>query len=385
MSLINTMLRDLENRRASELGQRNWQREVRALPPARKPGINWSLRPLLLAIGVVLALVFAYLQFAPKLLTAAPEEVIPAAPPDQLAAPTPRPEIQAIQAIPRSTAKESRKMEAAPRLPRPEAGTEPLTDARQPNLRLLPPLPGAATQIRSPSEKPARPQAPVSAPSVMPDNGEPLAPQSAAERRRKGAPDQISKTQAVPTARERAEIEFRRGQTLASNGQSTEAVAAWQEALAADPRYAQPRQALVRTLIELRRTDEAMAILTEGLEAQPAQIGWALSLARLLVERKDLAGAAKVLARSQPHAGSSADYAGFQGHLDIRLGRFPTAEEHYLTATSLAESQGRWWFGLAQAREAAGRTGEAREDYRRALACGNMPPALVSLAEQKLR
>ena len=49
----------------------------------------------------------------------------------------------------------------------------------------------------------------------------------------------------------------------------------------------------------------------EGLELQPSQIGWAMSLARLQLEQGDLAAAEHTLARSQAHAEGSADYAGF--------------------------------------------------------------------------
>jgi MSHA biogenesis protein MshN len=142
---------------------------------------------------------------------------------------------------------------------------------------------------------------------------------------------------------------------------------------------------LLRQLLDLRKIDEAMTILQDGLEVQPAQTGWAMSLARLQLEQHDVAAADRTLAKSQVYAEASADYAGFQGHLKSRLGAKRAAVTHYQRAARLAPNEGRWWLGMGLAQEADGRAAEARESLRRAIATGNLSVELSAVAEQHLR
>lgn len=369
MSLINTMLRDLENRRASEMGRRDWQREIRALPPARSPSARFDARHWLGAVAGAAVVLLGVWILAPK---------TPVVTVDMLPAPMPLPDLPAAP-LARSTPPQGKN----PSLPAARAG--------KPESRVAT-VPSAVVVS---TEHPVADKTP---PAVVLDDND-ARPLTKAERRRKLAADkaaakeaarmgegeQISKTMTTGSGRERAEAEFRRGQGLAAGGQSGEAVAAWYGALSHDPSYIPARQSLVRVLLETQRSDDAAALLSEGLDAQPNQIAWAMSLARLRVERQDVAGAAKVLARAQAYAGNSADFAGFQGHLAFRLGNFANAAERYQSAVVLAAGEGRWWFGLGQAKEAEGKPGEAQEAYRRALACGNLPASLTALAEQKLR
>ena len=145
------------------------------------------------------------------------------------------------------------------------------------------------------------------------------------------------------------------------------------------------RQLLVRLLLEARQPDEAAKVLQDGLQGQPAQIGWAMSLARLQVDRGDLAGAWQTLDYSSPAAGNNADYQGFMAHVLQRLGRNRDAAKHYQAATRLSPTDGRWWLGLGLALEAEGQSGEAREMFLRARQSGSLGPQLTALIEQKLR
>ena len=63
------------------------------------------------------------------------------------------------------------------------------------------------------------------------------------------------------------------------------------QALQFDPRHAAARQALAALLVELRRLDRAEQVLQQGLELQPGNSGYAMTLARIQVERGDVATA----------------------------------------------------------------------------------------------
>lgn len=128
-----------------------------------------------------------------------------------------------------------------------------------------------------------------------------------------------------------------------------------------------------------------MAVLQAGLNEQPGQSAWAMALARLQLEAGDLAAADRTLARSQPYAEGSAEYAGFQGHLKSRLGAHPMAVGHYQRATRLAPGEGRWWLGLGLALEADGQLPAAKEAFRRSRETGSLSPDLAAIADQHLR
>lgn len=338
MSLINEMLRDLEVRRAGELGRPDLQREIRPLPERRRPSA-WRL-PLLLG-ALSLAIGSAALAWWRVDTWLAGKDVFPAP--------------MLVQAPPAV-------MPSAVPIPEPQA------------------VVGEVSRLAMILENPPRDAPPAPSRSIEPA----LSPKPRAAEA-PSTPGSIEKTVVLGTPREKAEAEYRRAQGLLAAGQAGGAHDALQGALRQDAAYIPARQMLLRILLESRRIDDAMAVLQEGLDLQPAQIGWALSLSRLLVERGDAGGAERVLARSAPYAAGNAEYAGFHGHLLNRTGQFRLAVEQYQTACRLAPADGRWWFGLGQALEGDGHASEAREAFRRALATGNLNADLAVLAEQKIR
>lgn len=344
MSLINDMLRNLEAKRPDDLARQSLQREIRSLPPEKK---GQGKRLLLLSIGG-LAVAGAVAVHQAGLLDAAPPAVAPPPPPPAvLVAPPP--------------------LVAAP-APVPDDAAIPADE----NLRLssnlaVVPLPAAPVLGVPDPVAPSPPAAPAKA--------EP-AP---------AGPVRIEKSPVAATPRDRADAEYRKAEMALASGRSGEALDGMRAALKIDPAYVQVRQALLRQLLDMRRMDDAMAVLQEGVDLMPAQTGWAMSLARLQLEHGDLAAADRTLARSQAYAEANADYAGFQGHLKSRLGAHRQAAAHYQRASRLVPNEGRWWLGLGLALEADGRVPEARDALRRALAAGSLNAELSAVAEQHLR
>lgn len=195
----------------------------------------------------------------------------------------------------------------------------------------------------------------------------------------------IEKTDAQGTPHERADGEYRKAITLVNQGRVDDALAGLRNALRLEPLHQTARQLLVKLLLEAKRSEEAEQALSEGVQRQPAQLAWAMTLARLQVDRGDLASAWQTLNHSQPAAGGNADYQGFSGHVLQRLGRHKEAVERYLAAARLAPDDGRWWLGLGLSLESDGRTGEAREAFEHARKGGNLSAELLALIEQKLK
>lgn len=379
MSLINQMLRDLEERRADELTRQNLQREIRPLPPVGGGGIG---RPVALAAGVLLlacgGVWLAYEEGIPQRLAGSAPQPTPPVP---VTVPPVTPATPPVVALP-VDAMLPREVEAP-------AGADGLrlTLALQSLPSDLPPAAGQPPAVEQPPVPSSTPTPSAAAgdmvrPLPIPANP-PRAVPKAAET--SPTPSSIEKSASLASPRERAEVEYRKAQLAASGGRTGEALDALHAALRQDPGHAPARQSLIRALVEGRRGDEAEVLLREGLELQPAQIGWAMTLARLQVERNDLPAARRTLGASAAYGARSADYQGFFGHIEYRLGHGREAAGLYQTATQLAPGEGRWWLGLGLALDADGHAGEAREAFRRALASGNLNADLAAIAEQKAR
>lgn len=241
---------------------------------------------------------------------------------------------------------------------------------------------------RPPVEKPDEGRAPVdAAPPPRSERGALAAATKKPPVAAPAVPAPIIEKQPSPgfSERDKREADYRRAVALANGGNLQESTDLLLAVLHQDGGHVGARRLLARLLIELRRFDEAAAILAEGLSSQPGQIAWAMTLARLQVERGDLATAARTLQVSQPYAGDNADYLGFHGHVLHRQGQHKAAAEAYQAAARIAPSEGRWWLGLGLALEADARQAEAREAFLRARASGSLNADLVTLVEQKLR
>lgn len=362
MSLINQMLRDLEERRAAAGQPYDLQREIRPLPQARGPR-RWPW----LAAAVALAAigVWGARQYASAppdngagyaLVQSAPD---PATPIAVTVVPQPNGNDGASQGLRLSLG--LRDLPPEPRanpVPATAAETTAVAKVVAPPVAAQPPAPAAAKEVTK--DAPSGQKSPV-------------------------AEGTIEKTVAPASARERAEVEFRRAQAALSAGRTDEAGEALNAALRQDAAHVPARQALIRMYLDGRRTEAAEAALREGLEAAPTQIGWAMTLARLQVERNDLPGANATLSRYAAQGARNADYLGFFGHVQQRLGLYREAAASYQAAVRLAAGDGRWWLGLGLALEADGQTADAREAFRRALAAGNLGAELAAVAEHRLR
>jgi len=373
MSLINQMLQDLEARRATGGPNSGLPNEVRPLPPAPP-----SRAPLIVGAGVlVIALAggfawqMGYLPIAQDLPVATPA-VTPPPLPAAVAAPGLPPQEAAMP---------------SGEQPAPSVASSEDDDGRlrlTTSLRVLPertPSPVSRTTVPASPKAAGSPTAAAVAKSGPAAAAVPPAPH---EPKATG-PVLIEKSAASSSPQERAEGEYRKALASLNAGRSSEALEGLRAALKQDGMHTASRQLLFKLLVESKHLDDAAELLQDGLQAQPGQITWAMSLGRLQVDRGDLPGAWKTLQRSLPAAGGSADYQGFAAHVLQRLGRSKEAAEYYQTATRLMPAEGRWWLGLGLALEADGRIAEAREALLHAKASGTLSNELSTFVDQKLR
>lgn len=374
MSLINQVLQDLDARRATYGTGTNLPNDVRSLP---KPGT--PLLPIVLGvIGlVILAVVvggYAFFQWEARREAAPPAElVVAASPPVSTAPPAPVPSAEQASSVAPLLLSMDGNLRLADTIDSPSAENIEPKVATAPASGKSPAMGAKNTATEKSKTKAVDPQ------SLSPDVA---LPKAAGKSDKK---PMIERTDSIGSPRERAESEYRKAIAAVNQGRMAEALDDLRNALRQDGLHVASRQLLVRLLLESRQPEEAAKVLQDGLQGQPAQIGWAMSLARLQVDRGELTEAWQTLDFSSPAAGNNADYQGFMAHVLQRLGRNRDAAKHYQVATRLSPNDGRWWLGLGLALEGNGQSSEAREMFLRARQSGNLSPQLIALIEQKLR
>lgn len=368
MSVINQMLRDLDERQASEQERAGLPPRLRPLPPS---GARRREARRMLALGIAIGAATAGIAVALVMWLVRPPAAGNAAPPAQASAPAPP-----APPVPPASA-------TASELAEMKLSTQIVKSAPAPETRPAAPAPAPAAAPQAPPRPPAAP------PAAPPDQPVRVRVAPAVETAKaETAPADAGQIERRPRggqARELADAEYRKGMQAVRRGDPAAALPLLRKALEFDPTLGQARQALLSVLVSQRLWPEAQQVAQAGLELDPRQSGWAVILARLQFEQGDAAGAVTTLENYAVHANADADYQSLFAFLLQKQQRPAEAAQRFQTALALRPDEGRWWFGLATAHEALGRSEEAREAYARARAAGNLPAELAALAEQKLK
>jgi MSHA biogenesis protein MshN len=343
-----------------------------------------------IALAVAGALGWRYWHTAPQPVAQRPAKVVmlPAAP----AVPA-RPSLPA----PAATAAPAQAAAPQPAVPAPEA--QAMVKTVITTKRLAPPEEKAAAPVRHgkrhhmDAPEMAQPR-PAKERTSVAQAGEaaqaPAKPRKGARADRLAAatPDAAASTKAATQGKEespaqKAESAYRRGLASVREGYAHEAIAAFDEALKANPRHDAARQTLVNLLIENGRADEAMRQLQLGLTLDPRQPAMAMLLARLQIEHGG--NGVDTLLRTLPYAGSNAEYRAFLAGALQRQQRHREAVEQYRAALQGAPQNSVWWMGLGISLQAEKRDGEALEAYRKAKGSGALSPELASFVERRIQ
>jgi len=407
VSLINKMLRELDKRHAPQGGTgapAGGQSTVLAsqLRPVnsgrRFSDLFWYAMAVLMlaAIGWVSWVMW---QLTPRPLVtelAYQRAKGPVAPKAAETAPTAKqaeatPQIAAAPGTPVPAATAAAPTQAASVTPAPQPAAAP--QAAEPAIK--PDMLRLATELATPipekraTQRPARAaeakaaRAPATTDSQTLATLKPEATLHQAPQAPKAESGRITRSSAAP--RERAEGEYRRAVGLMNQGRVAEGMEGFRAALNSDPGHEAARQTLIALLLEAKRVDDAANVLQEGLALDPKNTGFTMLLARILVERGDVAGALVLLQKHAEAAAGNAEYHAFVAALHQRLGRHREAIDEYQAALKIAPSAGVWWVGLGISSQAANRPKDALEAFRRAKTSGNLAPDLVAFVDQRLR
>lgn len=367
MSLINEMLRDLDQRRAAGGADAAGVQVVRRESPA--PRLLLAVL-LTLATSALLAAGVWWLwlrSVSPAPQSALQEErAVPARPSDRAARGTgPAPEEQGpAQPAPGLALAAER---PAPPPDDPVAGPDTSPSAAQP-------APAATPQAAQPA---GEAEEPAEARAARPD------PEPAAEPAPRETPPEavVVKRPAAPSA----DMLYREGREHAAAGRWSAAADRFAAALDKAPELHAARLALVDALLRTGRAAGARRVLEEGMRLAPAQHAFVKQYAGLLLAGGDPQAALAALEEAAaPAPAEDPEWHSLKANLLQRLGRHAEAGTLYGTLLRLDPGRGVWWAGLAISLDQQGRGEEALAAYRRAQAAGGLAPSLAAYVNERV-
>lgn len=178
---------------------------------------------------------------------------------------------------------------------------------------------------------------------------------------------------------------YRQALTNLQQGRVAEAQSSLMQALEANPANQEARQTLAGLLLDNNRNDEASALLAAGLAISPEQTNFRIALARLQVELGDKSGALNTLQQGLAYANDNADYQSFLATLLQRANRHDEAISHYNKALSINSGAANSLVGLGISLQATGKLENAQEAFTRAQSVASLSPELSQFIDQQLK
>jgi MSHA biogenesis protein MshN len=373
MSLINSMLRDLEARRSDGAAAAPFQGQVRAVPARPAPTMKFKLAAV--AGGVLLLVVAAV---ASQRLWQAPAPArqaatVPAVAPPAAVAATTAPTVAVT-----TTQDESATGKPAPVASEPVANT---ADASQ----------TPATAMAAAASNPATASASASTPTELATSATPaqptvLAPSVASAPPAKPAKstrptEQIALAPQAPGAGSQPVTAPAR--RLPMQAGAMPQVQPRAEAMPPQPVAASVAVAVPAPTAAMPAAEPLKIVREPAAPALP-QPDMAMQLARQQLQDNALREAIDTLQRTLPQAGSRADYHAFLAALLQRDDQHRAAAEHYATALRGAPDNGVWWMGLGISYQALQMATQAQQAYRSAQASRTLSPELAAFVEARL-
>lgn len=194
----------------------------------------------------------------------------------------------------------------------------------------------------------------------------------------------ITKYRRPLNAGQRAELAYKRGYDALQNGYSRQAEDDLRHALSNDARHTRSREMLAGIYIKAGRLVEAGQLLSEGVRINPSYSQFAKLYARVLLEQNNVARAISVLERRLPVQSQDPDYYALLAALHQRTGNHLRAAEVYEGVLKVRPRAGVWWIGLGISLETLGKSEQARGAYEKAKNSGTLNNNLVRYTDNRL-
>ncbi len=323
MSLINQMLKDLEQRRGK--GSEDNTSSTDALQPVLGKPKSYGYRKILWPlIGVLVVIILLYVWLKPS-----------------------------------------------PPVPKPVMKKPVVTVSTQPAPVIITapePMPVVAAPAATVASKPIKPMAVTPKPVTV-------TPVTAVVAKQ---PQPLTPAQKAAQAYQVVMNEYQAGQTQ-------QAIQDLQVLVQQFPQYSDARIALVKYQLQNQRYSQASVLLEQGLQQNPTDPTLLTLKAQMLDLQGNPQQALLLLQQQSPAIKNNTDYYALQASVLRQLGSNVAASELYNQLLAVDSSRAEWWLGLGLTLEAQGRNGAAVSAYQHVLSNPGVSPDVRLFVTDKLR
>jgi len=171
---------------------------------------------------------------------------------------------------------------------------------------------------------------------------------------------------------------------LIANNQSTQAYTKLEKHLLDNPYAHQTRETYAKFLMNEGDSASANALVVSGLELAPNHSGFKKVKARLLIAEGDIKGAVELLQSRAPLVSEDLEYHEILASAQLASRDYDGASLSYTGLVQQDQTQGRWWYGFAAAQDALGNMTAARQAYARAIEKPNLSTNLRRRSQDRL-
>lgn len=172
--------------------------------------------------------------------------------------------------------------------------------------------------------------------------------------------------------------------TLWGRNQRSEAVAALQGFIDANPQAHQSRETLAKLMLQQSDFAAVTILVQEGMAVAPEYAGYRKLQARLLLSSGMAQEAVRVLSNQAPPVSIDNEYHDLLATAQLSTMDFVGAAKSYQSLVQQNRGEARWWYGLAAAWDGQGREAEALQAYQQALNLPSLSAGLRQRSEQRV-
>lgn len=375
MSLINQMLRDLEQRRTAEAGASPLGGLSASGTPTQTINFSMNYVTLAVVVAVMLGVATAYSLGAQRQLS----------------------ESQVQRSTPKADEATTMVTQAVPAMP-VQQGQPVIEEAPvvTPSLQQMPVVAEQPVKIAKAAVAESQPVAsPVTTPQRQGDmTVEPASPiveeavtedtDDANVVAESPANDDFNKTIRPLTADQQSQLAFQRAVKMLGRGKQQAAQLALEASLSFAPTHMRARETLAALLLNEGRVSEAASSLRDGLQLMAGATPLAKLYARILVDQGDIATAVGVLERARPAVSADPEYHALLAALYRQEKKYAQAARTYQQILLQRPGVASWWMGLALSQDAMGEGAPALNAFQRAQRAGGLNASVMKYVQARI-
>ncbi|MCR4553955.1 MAG: tetratricopeptide repeat protein [Succinivibrionaceae bacterium] len=173
------------------------------------------------------------------------------------------------------------------------------------------------------------------------------------------------------TKEQEIDLDSKAANIALSQGNIDKAIESYQAILVKDPKNRMAREKIASLFYGTNNLAQAKKILQQGISIDSTYPNYRLLLARILVEQDSKNEALSVLASLSLKADrSNLDYLATEAYLATELNQSTLAVDAYSKLTRIMPNEGKWWFGLGLAFDRQKVKPAAVSNYKKAVSVG---------------